>query len=333
MQQTPHFNTLYLHIGLGKTGTTSIQLDLWRMADQLDAGCGLHFPCALPEKTPFRGNHSMLLRAMFCNELRARKRLSSIGLHNDEQISAFNAANQRALELGFARTSAPQALLSAESIGHFSEDDLNDLARWAQDIGREVKLLACIRHPVHALSSEIQQRLRIGAKLANLYNNPPYYRFRTLFEGLEQAFGRDNIIAYSFHRAIEHQAGLTAALLEQIGVRLNSEIPSQKPANTRMSREATLLLSAFNEQVPAFVMGKANPARHGDEVRRLKDIPGGPYVAPLEVLERVRAASMADTRWMEARYGLDLEHPAPVSQEDTLDELSDKAITRREYLR
>lgn len=330
MKQKPPFDTLYLHIGLGKTGTTSIQLNLLEQADLLEKQHGLHFPRDLPTGTPFNGNHSMLLRALFSKSPRVRGRLSAIGLNSDQEIERFNQNNLEALERGFAASGASQALLSAESVGHFDEEDLKDLASWGRRIAREFKLVACIRNPVHALSSEIQQRLRVGARLSNLYANPPYYKFKSLFSELEKAFGRENIIAYSFHQAAGNKAGLAAALLEELGLDVSQGLTPDGPENTRMSQEATLLLNAFNEQVPAFINGKKNPARRGDEVQRLNRVPGRPYQAPAEVLESVREISMDDTLWLADNYGVDLRcdlpEPARSDREFTDDALNSLAL-------
>ncbi len=253
----------------------------------------------------------MLLRAMFSESPRVRGRLSAIGLNSDTEIAQFNQENLAALEQGFATSQASKALFSAESVGHFAAEDLQGLATWTRSIAREVKLVACIRNPVHALPSEIQQRLRIGARLRNLYANPPHYKFRSLFSELERAFGPQNIIVYSYHQAATNEAGLAAALLQQLGLNVGEDIIQAETANTRMSLEATLLLSAFNDQVPAFINGKKNPARRGDEVQRLNQVPGSPYEAPAEVMESVRVLSREETEWLSDHYGLDLSCDLP----------------------
>lgn len=327
MAQQTKFQTLYLHIGLGKTGTTAIQRQLMASADMLEPDFGIHYPRHFPDSTRFTGNHSTVLRALFCKYPPAKRRLSAVGLHTDGEIAQYNKANRAAMHRAFQATTASQLLLSAESVSHFTTEDLADLAAWGQSLAHEVKLVACVRNPVHALPSEIQQRLKIGAKLENLYDNPPFYRFQSLFEELEQFFGRENIIAYSFHRALENSAGLAAELLKQIGSEVVCTLGKHSPANSRISLEATLLLNAFNHQVPAFIEGRNNPQRTGKEVQRLIAVPGKRYEAPGSILHKVQTASKTDTDWLQSSYPIDLSYHERDNSEDGNHLLIDKNLT------
>lgn len=325
MTDSPRFRTLYLHIGLGKTGTTSIQQELASRAEPLASRCDLHFPTQLSHWKQFRGNHSNLLRARFAQAPRPRRRLATLGLRSDHDIDAYNAVNQRDLLAGFAASSARNLMLSAEVVSHFEPVDLGALASWCRELAGEVVVVACIRHPVHALASEIQQRLRIGAKLENLYRNPPRYRLRELFERLGDAFGRASLRAYSFHRAVEHPRGLAAALLAQCGITTDDLLAAQPAANVRMSAEAALLLSAYNRERPAFIMGEHNAQRSARTVRTLAAIPGRDFEAPAAALDLVAQQAADDLAWLAANFSLSLEHP-PVTAGDPTPLFSDESL-------
>jgi hypothetical protein len=316
MTDSPRFRTLYLHIGLGKTGTTSVQRELAGKAGELESHCHLHFPTRLSQWKHFRGNHSDMLRALFAQAPRPRRRLATLGLNDDDDIAAYNARNQRDLVAGFAESTARDLLLSDEVVAHFEPVDLAALAEWCRGLAAQVVVLACIRHPVHALSSEIQQRLRIGAKLENLYRNPPHYRFRELFGNLGDAFGQDSLHIYSYHSAAEHPGGLASALLAQCGIDAGGLLAPQPAENVRMSREAALLLSAYNHEFPAFIMGRRNPDRAARIVRTLASIPGHKYQAPAEALSLVEQLTAGDVAWLQSQFGLLLAYP-PVEPGDT----------------
>ena len=309
MPRTPRFETLYLHVGLDKTGTTSVQSELAARAALLESTLDIHFPTTFRQWPGFRGNHSNLLRPLFARDPRAARRLAARGLHNEEEVIAFNRQNLEDLNAGFARTRSNDLLLSAEVISHFKPVDLQGLAQWSHELAQRVVVIACIRHPVHALSSEIQQRLRIGARLENLYRNPPYYRFRELLGNLAGAFGSEALRLYSFHRAVEHPKGLAAALLQECGRSAASGFEKQLPANVSMSAEAAVMLSAYNAQRPAFILGQRNPARSQAAVQRLAALPGDTYLAPADVLDRTRDVAAKELDWLQERYGLDLSHP------------------------
>ncbi|QFU74714.1 hypothetical protein EY643_03045 [Halioglobus maricola] len=308
MSSLPRFKHCYLHIGLDKTGTTSVQRAFAREAALLESNCDLHFPHIFPDRVHFDGNHSPYLRALFCEFPRARRRLAARGLTSEEEIAHYNRTTLKALHAGFTATSATRLLLSAEVVTHFQQEDLESLKLWCQELAENITVIACIRHPVHALASEMQQRLRIGAKLENLNTHPPHHRLREKFTQLENIFGRSSVLAYSFHRATEHPSGLAAALLAELAIEQDSLFERERASNTSMSAEAARQLSAYNEQLPAFIEGRANPARCAQEVRRLAAIPGETFCASAEASQRVAELAASDIAWMEDRYSIDLRY-------------------------
>ena len=130
MQGAHRFQTLYLHIGLSKTGTTSIQRDILDHAALLDSKYAIHFPRHLPEPQPFNGNHSRMLRALFSSHPEAQRRLVTIGIHDQSELSAYQIASREKLHEGFAQSAAANLLLSAESVCNFKDCDLAALSQW-----------------------------------------------------------------------------------------------------------------------------------------------------------------------------------------------------------
>ncbi|RLQ20975.1 hypothetical protein DWB85_14710 [Seongchinamella sediminis] len=146
------FNTLFLHIGLGKTGTTSIQGDVLRHARWLESSCDLLYPTDFPHERQFRGNHSLPLRIMFASQDDVRRRLAARGLVSDDAIASYNRQTRACLDKSFAASNASRLLLSAEGVGHFSRQDMQRLAQWLQ--GRyQLALKADYRAPVEAHNS------------------------------------------------------------------------------------------------------------------------------------------------------------------------------------
>jgi len=314
MELARKFNTLYLHVGLSKTGTTSIQRVLLDNAALLESQHGIHYPRGFPENPPFRGNHSRFVRALFCAHPEAQRRLPTIGIHSNAELQNYTGTCLQQLAAGFAATTAQDLLISAESVCNFKDVDARALAEWCRGIAESVKVIACVRHPEHALASEIQQRLRVGARLENLYQAPPFKRLRALFEMFEANFGGENIICYSFHRALENPRGLTSEFLRQLGIDSATDFSEQKAENSSISAEAAQLLDALNQAVPQFIAGQANPERQRYSIQPLLSVPGGKYTVPQAVRERVRSASGPEVAWIEEHYQLDLSFPPPAAE-------------------
>ena len=305
------FKKLYLHIGLGKTGTTSVQRDILANARLLESEHGIFYPTQFPHERHFQGNHSILLRALYASHSDVRGRLAARGLESTDQLAAYNKQTLACLERGFARTDAHSLMLSAESVAHFYRPDMLELAQWLAGYADEVVVLACVRHPVHALSSEIQQRLNIGSVLEDLYQDPPFYRFKSLFQRVLRAFGEDALVVYDFSDAVADSRGLTRVMFAQLGIELGEQFRPRPPANTSMSHEAALLISALNRSLPVLVDGSRNPLRRANEIQRLARIPGRKYTAPVAVYEQVIEVMKPDLEWLQEHYGLTLDARYP----------------------
>jgi hypothetical protein len=145
------FKQLFLHIGLGKTGTTTIQQDILANAELLETKYDVHYPRRFSHADRYEGNHSVLLRALFSNAPAVRQRLSAIGIPDQEAIDKFNKLTMNRLLRSFEKTSADQLLLSAESVGHFRQAQMTELFSWLNELSESITVVGCLRHPVHAL--------------------------------------------------------------------------------------------------------------------------------------------------------------------------------------
>ena len=97
MSGSKRFKTTFLHIGLGKTGTTSIQADLLAEADVLESAYDLHFPRAFPPSRKFNGNHSFFLRALFQQDPETNARLAAHGLTTRALVEAYNKETRQGM--------------------------------------------------------------------------------------------------------------------------------------------------------------------------------------------------------------------------------------------
>ncbi|MEM9255389.1 MAG: hypothetical protein AAGA91_08075 [Pseudomonadota bacterium] len=212
-------------------------------------------------------------------------------------------------ERGFAKTSARNLLLSAEGIGHFEYELLVKLADWLSLHTEHVVIIACVRHPISALSSEIQQRLKIGHTLEELYANPPGYKLKALFTRLEQAFPGGRMHLYDFADALEHPQGPAGAFIDQLGIELPASETPPEPSNTSMSQEAAELLSALNRVRPVLIDGSPNPRRSGLDLQRLMKVPGRKFRAPPEVYDRLSKDLQEHLDWLRDTHHMELRCP------------------------
>ena len=301
------FKRVILHAGLGKTGTSSIQNQLLGQAKVLESEHNIHFPCVFHGLyQPFDGNHSSLLSFMFIDHNGPPRSHSLAGFKTEKEAKEYSFKIRTNFENGFSSSSASNLLMSAEGLGHFSKPRLILLSNWLQKFAEEIEVIVCIRHPMAALSSEIQQRLTLGFVLEDLYEQPPRYRFKNLFDRLETAFPQSKFVVYDFAQATEYPGGLVGCFYEKIG--LDPCLVSQQPkySNESMSHEAALLLSALNATEPLIEGGKRNKNRSPGDIQDFLKIPGKKYQAPRGVYEMLEREISDDLAWLLEHRGIDL---------------------------
>lgn len=301
------FTEVILHIGLGKTGTTAIQQTLLAGADRLEQHHDIHFPVKFDDPRPFGGNHTLFLRSLFQPGAETRRPNIVAGLGSAEALAQANANLRTQFQAGFDNSNASRLLLSAEGVGHFTEASLANLMGWLCELSDSIRVIACLRHPRHALASEIQQRLKTGSLLKNMQLFPPYYAFEKLFSQLEKYVPRDAITVYDYAESRRSQQGITGLLLSKLGIDAGGEFQTSPVVNKGISHEATLLLDSINRQRPLVVDGEMNPKRSMGDTQAFLKIPGRKYVPDLEVYELLDECVAPDLEWLSQHYGIHLD--------------------------
>ena len=306
MRHNKRFRRVYLHAGLGKTGTSTIQSYLAANAVRIEREYDIHFPHVFDLAGPFDGNHSQLLRTICRNEVEhssthtyfAATKVNGIALGAEEVRSQF--------ESGFSDSQASQLLISAEAVGHFDSTKMMLLASWLGKYSDSVEVIACIRHPAAALSSEIQQRLRFGAVLKDLYEYPPYYSFRGLLPRLETAFPGSHVVLYDFDTASRCSSGIVGTFLQKIGIEESLRGGAPRPMNPSMSQYGAMLLSALNDARSCGDTAFTSKGGIPNDVAPFLRIPGRKFQAVPRAYERLEQVVERDLLWLEREYGLSL---------------------------
>ncbi len=302
------FRRVYLHIGMGKTGSTAIQQVLYHNAGWLASEHDIHYPVepVVSQAKDRRGNHSQQLSCMFHPQPEKLKLNLEAGRGNHKAASDYADGLRRAFEEGFRDSNATCLMLSAEGIPTYHARALPALAAWLRDWCDDIIVVACLRHPAQALSSHIQQHLRNGGTLQQLYAKPPFYPYRSLLPRIEAAFSVDRLRVYDFADAVADPNGLANRLLREMGLDfVLPETPADTP-NTSMSQAAAYMVDSLNRLYPRFIEDHPNKKRRGDAFRIAYGIAGSKYRAPTEVFDRLIDECTPHLQWLEQHYGVSL---------------------------
>lgn len=290
--------SVLIHIGLHKTGSTSIQdaLSDLRKLRQLGTAC---YPL------PGTPSHNRV-PALYLPHDRLPRYDRTCFPADDQSFADHKSRLARDFlsELGDAQA----AVISAENLSLL---EASEIARLKQDLvscGYErFRVLVYIRNPASQYLSEVQQRLKASAVVPD----PRGYRhrFRSIIESWESVFPGDlrphafpgsetgnNVVSDFLH-----------TLGEFLGLRLASS--SSYRSNASVSAEGMLVLEryqrAFSQgQDDVFTSDKMRLVRLLEESKA--DVPQSAPSLRGEIAHLINANHCEDVQWLSRRYNMDL---------------------------
>lgn len=281
-----------LHIGMHKTGSTSIQAAFngFRARGVRYADLG-HENHSIPIWTVFSGEH-------LTYHIWAAERLGP------EQIEARRREFLTQLNSYFRTHARDTIILSGEDISLLPETSIPALAEVIGVGGREVKVVVYVREAVSFCQSELQQQIKAGYTTADLY--PPMYRFR--IEKFQRTFGRDNVIVREF--APDKLAG--GDVVEDFARIVGVPAPRKGvEANTSLSIEAARVLFLLNHFVAAHWEKPAIIEARDQMMAHMAGLLPGRFAIPPDLIGGIYDPD--DVLWLKEATGVDFTSSAPAA--------------------
>lgn len=299
-------NKVILHVGLHKTGTTSIQNTLFtKINNKLLEKNDYLFPQSLPR------NHSIPIYSAFCDY----PENYHINIRQGYSIAEIKDINKRYLErlkLEIAEREQSKLIISGEGISFLSIDNLNALKKYLISISKSdvmIKVVIYVRNPVSWSKSAIQQDIKEGKTyqdslkaVTNVLKN----LFRNRMNAFGQVFGKESIDVYTFEEAVAHKYGPVGHFLSTLGFE-SSEIHKFNiiRANESISLIAGEILSFINEKMPIIKDGKLNERRFNTNLTPILYIKGHKFDIPFNDKKELFESCQDDIKWLKENYRLD----------------------------
>jgi len=319
---------LILHAGLPKTATTSIQNALFAERAALQREAGLYYPGN-------EANHTNALCTAFLSDPRMHIANKIAGRTDLEALRVMAAGIRDGLAAEIAAARADTVLFSAEGMSNLSDAELAGFRDWAQGLAEEIQVLYIVRQPLRYTTSVMQQHLKGGEILEDMYDKPPLANFRGRISNAIATFGRAAVSVRTFEDMVAYRDGVVGFFLDCVGVTTGparaAAVKAQKFDNESLSHEAALILSSLNRQRPAFIDGQRAPMRTLDELGQIETIRGVKFYLPEAVRDKVIAQSEPDAVWLANNFGIDAyvdalrseaETPAPTLSQVTIDSIA-----------
>jgi len=297
--------TCYLHIGMPKTGTTSIQASLG------EAATLGHFKYISFGKLT---NCSNALLDLYGGagpiSVKAQQQAWSAA-----DVAAADAKLLRTLRAGFDSAQHTHFLLSGERLHNLQAQALALLRTELLLHVDEVKVVAYVREACSYMESAFQQRIKTGSpvSLDHLYPALPHYQKK--LARFDKVFGAPNVLLWKFEPRTFPQGNVVLDLCQRLGIPFDPA--GLKTDNESISRDAAGLLHIYRS------LRKPTTLNHEDKrdvrllMQALRALKGPKlHIAP-ELLNASLADAAGDLAWIETRLGVPMFSP-PQAHEQML---------------
>lgn len=273
-----------LHIGMHKTGSTSIQEAFGGFKDGDTKYAALGYV-----------NHSIPFFTAFAANYKKYHVWKNIGLSEAEIEDKRRQTRAHVLrELEDKRVK--RLIFSGEDIATLTLKDLEEVKAFMAPHAAKIQVYAYVRTPAEFISSALQQTIKGGLK----DGRAPSPKYRTRFEKFILQFGADSVFFREFSRPNLKDGSVVADFADWIGLR--NAPPAAKYANESLSLDAARLIYLFNREGP---LSKGDRVVFRARQRFIKAmgraLPGKFTLPPHLVRE---AIDLEDAQWMERVSGV-----------------------------
>lgn len=298
--------TAILHIGMHKTGSTSIQTSLAGYDD------GRLFTARLSDP-----NHSIPVYTAFARGYRTYHIWTGRGL-TPAEIDAHRDTARQDIEAELSRQDRETVLISGEDIGMIDPEGQAALLDCLRRHVRDVRVICYLRDPLGYACSSFQQRVKAGLSRLPAKSPPAYRKRLTVFL---ETLGRDALEVEAYDPARFAGDSVVHDFATRIGV--DPGVIRERRANVRLSLPATRLLFHFNRTSPLSTGEPALLRARQDLVTAVSRAYRG--AEPLDPARFAPLADEADLGWLSEQFGIDMPRPDPAPPlgpyVDTLDRI------------
>jgi tetratricopeptide (TPR) repeat protein len=251
--------TLFLHVGAHKTGSTSIQQSFFESRAALKRHGVAYFDYA--------ANHSAAIYWLF-SERRNRYHVTlkmKLSKHDLEQkIEEID----RGLKSFMRDRTSPKKVISGEDISALSDEEIKRLKDYLDEASScEKKVIIYVRNFYEFLDSTVQELVKNGASLASIEaalagrGNSVVPRYGYRIRKFQNHFGPENVDIRVFDRRLFKSGDLLADFCDAIGAPDLFRDLKNVSANTSISAESVQIMNKYNELFPLQVGDGYNAAR------------------------------------------------------------------------
>ncbi|MDQ1003609.1 hypothetical protein QFZ28_004009 [Neobacillus niacini] len=318
-------NEVILHVGLHKTGTSSIQATLYSQANNiLMEKKDYLYPASLDP------NHSIPIYSAFC-DFPEKYHINVLLGYDIEQIKKINTQNLKALEMEISKIRKSKLVIVGEDISSLSMVNLHLLKKYFESLSSNdvtFKVIIYVRNPLTWSISSIQEKIKGGYTYHDAFNELKTIvkdLFTSSISKFIEVFGKDKVKVYPFEEAIQSSYSINGHFLSLLGFK-ESEIKQFRMAraNVSISKISAELISFINEKLPLSQNNKLNEKRSNGDIIPLLTIRGPKFDIPHADKGEILEISKDDRKWLKEIWGIDYLNSKELAVSDGNKEFSEE---------
>ena len=300
--------TFYIHIGVHKTGSTSIQQTMLGNRDKLLAR-GVNY-------LSIESNHGPLFISLLADVPHKDTRNIRRFVDTPAKARLYNLRNKWLLKSALWRNRSPKFVISGEGLSSLKAHKVEKLKRLLDPYAAAYRIIVYVRDPYEYANSVSLQRLKSGAVLGAPGRELLLPQYRRKIQKYIRIFGRENVDIRIFDPRRFVSGDLICDFLFALGEAPESSNSLEVVrANKSMSHEAAMILSETNVAIPMSINGLANRERAFGFHLYVAGIAGEKFsIEPSAYLQQEKLAE-ADLQWLhkvlgERAFGRSIPRPA-----------------------
>ena len=292
-----------LHVGMHKTGSSSIQ-------------AALHTKLKLDDEHTYfnlgSANHSIRIFSLFTEKPENYNIHKKRGL-NLEEIKLFNIKTKKMLIKEIDACNTDNMIISGEAISILSKKSLMRLKEFMQKYFEKITIIAYVRPPVSFMESSLQQRVKVGQ--FNEFNiNSLYPGYRNRFEKFDIIFGKENVCLWKFDPKIFFKGDVVLDFCHRLNIKINLENIGR--SNEAISKEALSLLYTYRKLGPGYGVGPKVIRENAMLINMLKNIGKTKIKLAPRLINPIMKKNHLDLLWIEERMALRFNEYIECTNED-----------------
>jgi asparagine synthase (glutamine-hydrolysing) len=327
---------IFLHIGVHKTASTTIQNTLFNERLKL-AKAGFLYPEFRAGDIPIC-NHSIPFYSLFCKEPEKYHINVSLGFTTNEAIQQLHHNYCQQIIVQLADFCGETLIISGEDIWLLATNELKNLKAWLTKITNaevNIRVVLLCRHPVSRFRSGLQGSVcafGLPMEKAIERNLRRTLFYRNLITAFSEVFGRESITVLKYEDAIRHSFGPAGAFLALLDKDLPDKIKlTLQHDNPASKYETFVLLNAINQTCYSTLGYELQPQRMAELNELFREMPGQKYMLPQGLSKKVWKALSEDANWLCREFSLpeyrflneDLKPDSDIWSPETIDFVND----------